>query len=474
MSGFFGVASKTDCVTDVFYGTDYHSHLGTRRGGLVTVGRSGFTRAIHDISNSPFRTKFEDELPKQEGPLGLGIISDYEDQPLLIGSHHGVYALATVGRLDNLEALVREVLATRGTHLSEVKGNEYNPTEVVAALINLGETIPEGIGRAQRAIRGSCSLLLLTPDGLYAARDRLGRTPVVVGVKDGAFAVTLETSALPNLGYETVRDLGPGEIVRVTPEGVETVAPPGAEMQVCSFLWIYYGYPASNYEGVNTETARNRCGQALARRDTVEVDCVAGIPDSGIGHAIGYAAESRLPYRRPFVKYTPTWPRSFMPREQHVRDMVARMKLIPIRDLIDGQRILFCEDSIVRGTQLGDIIGRVFGHGAREVHMRPACPPLVHGCRFLNFSRSKSELDLAARRAVKEIEGDGNLHLDEYADETSDRYAAMVDRIRQRLGLTTLKYQTLADMVTAIGLPREQLCTYCWNGQSLHEPRPTA
>jgi len=471
MSGFFGVASKTDCVTDIFYGTDYHSHLGTRRGGLVTVGRAGFKRAIHDISNAPFRTKFEDELSKHEGCLGVGIISDYEDQPLLIASHHGLYALATVGRVNNLEPLVRDVLATRGTHLSEVKGNEFNPTEVVAALINQEETIPEGIGRAQRVIQGSCSLLLLTPDAIYAARDRLGRTPVVIGQRDDAFAVTLESSALPNLGYGSVRDLGPGEIVRITPEGVETVARPGEQMQICSFLWIYYGYPASNYEGVNTEAARNRCGQALARRDTVEVDCVAGIPDSGIGHAIGYAAESRIPYRRPFVKYTPTWPRSFMPREQHVRDLVARMKLIPIRDLIEGQRILFCEDSIVRGTQLGDIIGRVFDHGALEVHMRPACPPLVHGCRFLNFSRSKSELDLAARRAVKEIEGDGDRHLDEYADETSDRYAAMVDRIRQRLGLTTLKYQTLADMVAAIGLPREKLCTYCWNGESLEEPR---
>jgi amidophosphoribosyltransferase len=282
--------------------------------------------------------------------------------------------------------------------------------------------------------------------------------------------VTLESSALPNLGYAPVRDLGPGEVVRVTPEGVEVLAPPGAEMQVCAFLWIYYGYPASDYEGINIEAARNRCGRALARRDAVEVDCVAGIPDSGIGHAIGYAMESRIPYRRPFVKYTPTWPRSFMPQDQHVRDLVARMKLIPIRELIDGERILFCEDSIVRGTQLGDIIERVFDHGAREVHMRPACPPLVHGCRFLNFSRSRSELDLAARRAIKEIEGDANRHLDEYADDTSDRYAAMADRIRRRLGLTTLKYQTLSDMAEAIGLPREKLCTYCWNGRSKMEP----
>ena len=468
MSGFFAVASKTDCVADLFYGTDYHTHLGTRRGGMVTVGRSGFKRNIHDISSAPFRTKFEDELPKHRGNLGLGIISDYEDQPLLIGSHHGVYALATVGRVNNLEPLVRDALATRGTHLSEVRGSEYNPTEVVATLINQQETIPEGIGWAQRVVRGSCSLLLLTGDAVYAARDRLGRTPVVIGGKDGAFAVTLESSALPNLGYDTVRELGPGEIVRITPDGVEPVAPPGGKMQICAFLWIYYGYPASTYEGVNTETARNRCGQALARREAVEVDLVAGIPDSGIGHAIGYAAESGIPYRRPFVKYTPTWPRSFMPQEQRVRDLVARMKLIPIRDVIDGRRILFCEDSIVRGTQLGDIIRRVFDHGAREVHMRPACPPLVHGCPFLNFSRSRSELDLAARRAVREIEGDASLHLDKYTDGASDSYREMVDCIRRRLGLTSLSYQTLSDMIAAIGLPRDKLCTFCWNGESLH------
>jgi len=349
-----------------------------------------------------------------------------------------------------------------------LKGNEYNPTEVVATLINQEATLPAGIRAVQAAVQGSCSLLLLTRDAIYAARDRLGRTPVVIGRKDDAFAVTLESSALPNLGYEVVRDLGPGEIVRITPDGFDAVAPPGPHMQICSFLWIYYGYPASSYEGVNTEAARNRCGQALARADNVRPDCVAGIPDSGIGHAIGYAAESGIPYRRPFVKYTPTWPRSFMPQEQRVRDLVARMKLIPIRDLICGTRILFCEDSIVRGTQLRDIIRRVFDHGAREVHMRPACPPLVHGCRFLNFSRSKSELDLAARRAVKDLEGDANSHLDEYADSKTERYAAMVEQIRQRLGLSTLRYQTLPDMIEAIGLPREQVCTFCWNGVETH------
>ncbi len=470
MGGFFGVASRTDCVADLFYGTDYHSHLGTRRGGLVTAGAAGFKRNIHDISNAPFRTKFEDELGKHEGRLGLGVISDYEDQPLLIGSHHGVYAIATVGRVNNLDTLARDAVTKHRAHLSELKGNEFNPTEVVATLVNQEETLVDGILAAQRAIQGSCSLLLLTADGIYAARDRLGRTPVIVGRRaDDALAVTVESSALPNLGYEVVRDLGPGEIVRITPDGLEVLAPAGPHMQICSFLWIYYGYPASNYEGINTEAARNRCGRALACRDEVTVDSVAGIPDSGIGHAIGYAAESGVPYQRPFVKYTPTWPRSFMPQEQRVRDLVARMKLIPIRDLIDGRRILFCEDSIVRGTQLRDIIRRVFDHGAREVHMRPACPPLVHGCRFLNFSRSKSELDLAARRAVEALEGDAGRHLDEYADASTDRYAAMVDHIRQRLGLTTLRYQRLPDMIAAIGLPREQLCTFCWNGEALHE-----
>ena len=439
MGGFFGVASREDCVADLFYGTDYHSHLGTRRGGLVSTTGGAFKRTIHDISNAPFRTKFEEELVKHEGTTGLGVISDYEDQPLVIGSHHGVYALATVGRINNLDTLVRDALNVRGTHLSEFKGHEYNPTEVVATLINQQETIAEGMRAAGGRIDGSCSMLLLTPDALYAGRDRLGRTPVVIGRKDGAFAATLESSALPNLGYETVRELGPGEIVRLTPDGVETLAPAGDRMQICSFLWIYYGYPASTYEGVNTEAARNRCGEALAKRDEVDVDCVAGIPDSGIGHAIGYATESGVPYRRPFVKYTPTWPRSFMPQEQRVRDLVARMKLIPIRDLIAGKRILFCEDSIVRGTQLRDIISRVFDHGAREVHMRPACPPLLHGCRFLNFSRSKSELDLAARRAIAELEGDASFRLDEYADASSPCHSAMVERIGARLGLTTLQ-----------------------------------
>ncbi len=467
MGGFFGVASKDDCVADLFYGTDYHSHLGTSRGGLVVRNRDGFKRNIHDITNTPFRTKFEDDLPKYRGGTGLGVISDHEDQPLLIASRHGAYAIVTVGRVNNVQKLARSVLSGYGTHFSEFKRNEFNQTEVVASLIDREGSLLDGLRRAQEQVEGSCSILLLTDHGIYAARDRLGRTPVAVGRKDGATAVTMETCALPNLGYEVERELGPAEIVRITPEGAEPLAPPGQRMQICTFLWIYYGYPASDYEGINVEAARNRCGAALARADDVEVDLVAGIPDSGIGHAIGYASEAGVPYRRPFVKYTPTWPRSFMPQDQRVRDLVARMKLIPIRAHIEGKRILFCEDSIVRGTQLRDVIRRIFELGAREVHMRPACPPLVCGCRFLNFSRSRSEMDLAGRRAIAEIGGDAEKELPLFTDAGTRNHAAMVESIRARLGLTTLRYQTLQDMVAAIGRPRERLCTYCWTGEGI-------
>jgi amidophosphoribosyltransferase len=465
MGGLFGVVADGDCLTDLYYGTDYHSHLGTRRGGMVVRSENGFKRNIHDITNAQFRSKFEEDLPKLHGPMGIGAISDYEDQPLLISSHLGRYAIVTVGRAHNLEHLVERVLRSRGFHFAEMKGNEVNQTELVAALVNQGESLLDGIRIAQEEIEGSCSMLLLTDDAVYAARDRLGRTPIAIGRKQGATAATLETCALPNLGFETDRHLGPGEVVRIAPDGVEQLASAGERMQICSFLWVYYGYPASSYEGVNVEVTRNRCGAALARADDVEVDVVAGIPDSGVGHAIGYAAEAGLPYRRPFVKYTPTWPRSFMPQDQGVRDLVARMKLVPIKELIDGQRILFCEDSIVRGTQLQDIIRRLRDVGAREIHMRPACPPLVFGCKFLNFSRSRSELDLAARRAVEQIEGVSDCRLDEYADPGSDRYGAMLEKIRERLDLSSLRYQTLDDMIAAIGLPRERLCTFCWNGE---------
>jgi amidophosphoribosyltransferase len=391
------------------------------------------------------------------------VISDYDDQPLIIRSHLGTYAIVTVGRIDNLEDLVAQVFESRAAHFSEMSGEVINPTELVATLINQEATYEEGIRRAQDAIDGSCSLLLLTDHAIYAARDRLGRTPIALGRKDWAHAVTMETCAFPNLDYELQRQLGPGEIVRITADEAVTVQPPGEHLQICAFLWVYYGYPASEYEGINVESVRYRCGAALARSDDEEVDVVAGIPDSGTGHAIGYANERKIPYGRPFVKYTPTWPRSFMPQDQRVRDLVARMKLIQVRELIQGKRLLFCEDSIVRGTQLKDTIQRLFAAGAREVHMRPACPPLIHGCKFLNFSRSRSVLDLAGRRAVKEL-GEDETDLAHFADADSERHAAMVERIRRRLGLTTLKYQKLDDLVEAIGLPKHQVCTYCWDG----------
>jgi amidophosphoribosyltransferase len=464
VGGFFGVVANDDCVADLYYGTDYHSHLGTMRGGLAVRNGEGFARFIHDITNAQFRSKFEDDLPKLTGPMGIGVISDYEDQPLIIGSHHGTYAIVTVGKLDNLDSLVKSALEKPGAHFSEMAGEEPNPTEVVASLIDQGEDFVSGIRHAQELIEGSCSILLLTDEGVYAARDRLGRTPIAVGERAGAYAVTLETCALANLDYEVERYLGPGEIVRVTRDGVQQLRPPGKAMQICAFLWVYYGYPASSYEGINVESVRYRCGASLAERDDVEVDVVAGIPDSGTGHAIGYANAAGKPYQRPFVKYTPTWPRSFMPQDQRVRDLVARMKLIPIREIIEGKRLLFCEDSIVRGTQLKDIITRIFKYGAKEVHMRPACPPLVFSCKFLNFSRSRSELDLAGRWAIAELDGEGPDNLDEYADPDSAPHAAMVDVIRSRLGLTTLRYQRLDDLIAAIGLPKDRVCTYCWDG----------
>jgi len=466
MGGFFGVVAGQDCVTDLFYGTDYHSHLGTKRGGLALMNDGGLTRSIHNIENAQFRSKFEDDLPGMHGDKGIGVISDHEDQPLLIRSHLGLYAIVTVGVVRNADALAGEAFGRKATHFAEMSGGEINPTELIAALINQADSFAEGIARAQDAVEGSCSMLLLTGDGIFAARDRLGRTPVVVGARDGARAATLETCALPNLGYEVERALGPAETVFITADGVERVRPPAERMQICAFLWVYYGYPASEYEGINVEAVRNRCGQALARADDVEVDIVAGIPDSGTAHAIGYADTAGIPYRRPFVKYTPTWPRSFMPQDQTVRDLVARMKLIPIRDMIEGKRLLFCEDSIVRGTQLKDTIQRLHDLGAREVHMRPACPPLVYGCPFLNFSRSRSEMDLAARRAIAEVRGRDDADLAEFADPDSPAHAAMVDSIRRRLNLTGLRYQRLDDLVGAIGLPKCRLCTHCWDGSS--------
>jgi amidophosphoribosyltransferase len=464
MGGFFGVVSKQNCVSDLFYGTDYHSHLGTRRGGLVVKNPQGFIRFIHKIENDQFRSKFEQDIVKMKGNKGIGVISDYEDQPLLICSHLGKYALVTVSAIKNEEELVRNVFIRRAIHFSEMREGVINPTELIAALINEGPTFEDGIENVMESIKGSCSLLLLTDKGVYAARDSLGRTPVALGEKEGSFAATLETCAFPNLGFSIKKYLGPGEIVFITEEGIEQRKPARDKLQICGFLWVYYGYPASSYENINVETVRNRCGALLARNDDVKVDMVAGIPDSGTGHGLGYASEARIPFKRPFVKYTPTWPRSFTPYKQETRDLVARMKLIPIREIIEGKRLLFCEDSIVRGTQLKDTIQRLYDFGAMEVHMRPACPPLTHGCKFLNFTRSKSELDLAARKAIQELEGEDAKNLDEYSRAGTEKYEAMVDKIRQTLKLTTLKYQRLENLVMAIGLPKEKLCTYCWDG----------
>lgn len=464
MGGFFGVVSKSDCVNDLFFGTDYQSHLGTQRGGLAVENSDGFARHIHDITNSQFRSKFENDIGKMNGNWGIGVISDYEDQPLLIGSHLGNYAIVTVGVVHNIDSLAKKAFQKRTTHFSEMGKIGINPTELVATLINGQDSFAAGIESAQNAIEGSCSILLLTDEGVYAARDDMGRTPVIIGKKDGAYAATSETCAFPNLDYEVEKYLGSGEIVLMTPDGIEQKKEPGDKMQICSFLWVYYGYPSSNYEDINVEAARNRCGVALAKNDNVSLDMVAGIPDSGTAHAIGYAIEAGIPYRRPFVKYTPTWPRSFMPQDQSIRDLVARMKLLPIRELIDGQRMLFCEDSIVRGTQLKNIIQRLYEYGAEEVHMRPACPPLIFGCKFLNFSRSRSALALAGRTAIKELEGKDNEDPVEYSVPDSEKNSAMVEKIKQRLKLSTLKYQKLDDLVAAIGLPKEKLCTYCWDG----------
>ncbi len=464
MGGLFGVISKDDCVNDLFFGTDYHSHLGTMRGGMAVLNGGGFTRFIHDITNAQFRSKFDDDVGKLQGKSGIGVISDYEDQPILVASHLGNYAIVTVGVIQNTEQLLKEAFTKRSTHFSEMAMNEVNPTELVATLINQEDSFTSGLRRAQASIEGSCSVLILSDRGIYAARDRLGRTPIIIGKKhDGSLAAASESCSFPNLDYEIERYLGPGEIVLMTQEGVEVLQPAGSRMQICSFLWVYYGYPSSSYEGINVEDVRYRCGAALARGEDREVDLVAGIPDSGTAHAIGYAIEAQAPFKRPFVKYTPTWPRSFMPQNQEIRHLVARMKLIPIRELIDEKRILFCEDSIVRGTQLGDIVMRVFGSGAKEVHMRPACPPLVYGCKYLNFSRSRSALDLATRTAINKLEP-VLADFSGYTNPDSDAYANMIEAIRSRLKLTTLRYQRLEDLVSAIGLEKEKLCTYCWDG----------
>ncbi|MFW6052448.1 MAG: amidophosphoribosyltransferase [Desulfosalsimonas sp.] len=468
MGGVFGCAMKSDCTMDLFYGTDYHSHLGTKRGGMAVKNSKGMAKAIKNIENSYFRTKFESELPNLEGNRGIGVISDNDSQPLIIGSHLGTFGIATVAKINNLPELASAAFE-HGIHFSEAGEGRVNPTELVGMLVSQEDSFVTGIKSAQAAIQGSCTLLLLTDKGIYAARDRLGRTPLVLGKKDGGYAAASETTAFFNLGYEAVHYLGPGEIVLITPDGYETVSPPGEQMQVCSFLWVYYGYPASSYEGISVEWVRYRCGRALALADNTPVDVVSGIPDSGIGHAVGYANEKQIPYMRPFVKYTPTWPRSFMPQNQQDRDLVARMKLIPVPALIEGKRLLFCDDSIVRGTQLKGNVRTLYDAGAKEVHMRVACPALVYPCLFLNFSPSRSTLDLAGRKAIYDLEGiEQEEIIQGYADPDGKKTSDMVEKIREKLGLTSLKYQRLEDLVAAIGLPKEKLCTHCWDGSSYY------
>lgn len=469
MGGFFGVASKSDCTLELFYGVDYHSHLGTRRGGMATHGEAGFSRAIHNIENSPFRTKFDKDVNEMKGNLGIGCISDFEPQPLLIQSHLGSFAITTVGKINNEDELLKEVYANGNTHFQEMTSGRINATELVASLICKKDTIVEGIRYVQDIIDGSMTLLLMTEEGIYAARDRYGRTPLVIGRKADAFCVSFESFAYINLGYVDYKELGPGEIAFVTPEAVEIVSPAREEMKICSFLWVYYGYPTSSYEGVNVEEMRYKCGSMLAKRDadTVHPDVVAGVPDSGIAHAIGYANESGIPYARPFIKYTPTWPRSFMPTNQSQRNLIARMKLIPVQALIENKKLLLIDDSIVRGTQLRETTEFLYQSGAKEVHVRPACPPLLYGCKYLNFSRSKSELDLITRRVIKEREGDNcpKEVLEEYANPCSCRYAEMIEAIRKQQNFTTLRYHRLDDLIESIGIEPCKICTYCFDGR---------
>ena len=466
MGGFFGTVSTKDCVTDLFYGTDYNSHLGTRRGGMATYDREkGFIRSIHSLENAYFRNKFEDELPRFSGNAGIGIISDTDSQPLVINSHLGNFAIVTVAKINNIEALEKELLE-RNMHFAELSSGKTNPTELVSLLLIQGKNFVDGIENVFRSIKGSCSMLLLTEDGIIAARDQWGRTPIVVGKKEGAYALTSESSSFPNLDFEIERYVGPGEILRVRPDGIEQMRKPNEEMQICSFLWVYYGFPVSCYENKNVEEVRFACGYKMGQKDESEVDCACGIPDSGVGMALGYAEGKGVPYHRAIAKYTPTWPRSFTPSNQAMRSLVAKMKLIPNRAMLQGKRILFCDDSIVRGTQLRDNVKILFEYGAKEVHMRIACPPLIYGCPFINFTSSKGDLELITRRIIQEFEGDHTKNLDKYATTDSPEYKRLVQTIADRFGLSSLKFNTLETLIEAIGLPKCKVCTHCFDGSS--------
>ncbi len=468
MGGFFGTVSRQKCIADLFYGTDYQSHLGTRRGGMATYNEeTGFYRSIHNLENTYFRTRFESELDKFTGNSGVGIISDTDAQPMLMNSHLGRFALVTVAKINNQEEIA-DALLKENMHLSEFSSGKINPTELVGLLIIKGKTFVEGIENVYRSIKGSCSMLLLTEDGIIAARDAWGRTPIVVGKKEGAMAVTSESTAFPNLDFETTYYVGPGEIVRIKAEYMEQLRPANEQMQICSFLWVYYGFPTSCYEGRNVEDVRFECGKVMGQNDETEVDCAAGIPDSGIGMALGYAAGHGVPYQRAISKYTPTWPRSFMPSNQEMRNLVAKMKLIPNRSVLQGKRVCFCDDSIVRGTQLRDNTKVLTDLGAKEVHMRIACPPLIYGCPFINFSASKSELELITRRVIKDFEGDSAKNLEAYATTDSPEYNRMVEEIARRLNLSSLKFSKLETLVEAIGLPKCKICTHCFDGSSAH------
>ena len=466
MGGFFGVVSRTKCINDLFYGTDYNSHLGTKRAGMATYSKEqGFVRAIHNIESSYFRNKFDGELNEFEGTSGIGVISDNDSQPIIVRSHLGRFALVTVAKIANLDELEHKLL-DEGEHFSEQGTAGINPTEVVALLISRGKTFADGIRNVYENVKGSCSMLLLTTDGVIAARDRLGRTPIILAKKDGAWAATSETCNLPNLDYETVRDLGPGEAVRIRPEGVEQILAPGKEMQICSFLWVYYGFPNSTYEGKNVEKVRYDCGLEMGKDDHEEVDSICGIPDSGVGVALGYAESKGVPYHRAITKYTPTWPRSFMPATPDRRFLVAKMKLIPNRAMLEGKRLMFCDDSIVRGTQLRDNVKVLFEYGAKEVHIRISCPPLVYPCEYIGFTSSRSSMELITRRIIQDLEGDENKNLKAYATTGSPEYKRMVEEIRKRLGLTSLRFNTIETLVKAIGLPKEQVWTHCFDGSS--------
>ena len=466
MGGFFGCIADKECVNDLFYGTDYNSHLGTKRAGLVTFDpERGFNRSIHSLERDYFRSRFEDELDSFHGHQGLGIISDTDPQPIIVNSHLGRYAVVTVAKINNQREIADELLAQR-MHFSEMSANNINQTELVALLINMGNTFVEGINNVYRKIEGSCSMLIVTEDGIIAARDFLGRTPIVIGKKEGAYAVSSETSSFPNLDYKVVRDLGPGEIVRLHHDGYEVMQPAFEREQICSFLWVYYGFPASDYEGINVEDVREKNGRKLGEDDDTEVDCVCGVPDSGVGTALGYAEGKGVPYERAVLKYTPTWPRSFTPGNQSRRALVARMKLIPNGALLKDRRVVFCDDSIVRGTQLRDNVRTFFEYGAKEVHCRISCPPLVYGCPFIGFTTSKTDMELITRQIIRDFEGDDKMNLEKYAQTGSPEYQRMVDEIARRLGLTTLKFAKLEDLIEAIGMPKCKVCTHCFDGTS--------